>query len=383
MAAVTPGMTAPVPQPVWSLVYNQKDITRDVSVYVTSVSYTDKLSGESDEIQVDLEDSEGRWRDAWYPGKGDTLTLRMGYAGEPLRECGTFSIDEIALSGPPDRVSLRGLATSVTVAMRTRMNRGFENTTLAAIAQRIAGKHHLQLQGQIEPLTLDRVTQYDETDLAFLKRIAGDYGYMVKVTHTHVIFSSLDRLRDVAPAFTFTRRDISRYTFRDTINRIYRGAKHRSQNSRTRQVVTYKADGGESTATTRVPFRLPDTSADTLMLSGRAGNQGNAERRTRAALSLKNQYQKTGTLSLEGNLRLRAGHNLTLSGFGACDGVWLTGSVRHSLTRSGGYTMEAEIARGPVAKKSPGGVSGSKTLTVYKADGGTAQTTAPKKGVRP
>ncbi|EIX3651000.1 phage protein D [Salmonella enterica] len=381
MVAVSADMTAPVPQPAYRLVYNQKDITHDVSVYVTSVTYTDKLSGESDEIQVDLEDSEGRWRDAWYPGKGDTLTLYMGCAGENLRECGTFSVDEIELSGPPDNVSLRGLATSVTAALRTKNSRGFENTTLAAIAQRIAGKHHLQLQGQIEPLTLDRVTQYDETDLAFLKRLAGDYGYMVKVTHTHIIFSSLDALREAAPVFTFTRRDISRYSVRDTINRIYKGAKHRSQNSRTKQVVTYQADGGESTTTVSAATRGHSTSADTLTLSGRTGNQGTAARRTRAALNLKNQYQKVATLSMEGNVRLRAGHNVTLTGFGASDGKWLTGSVRHSMTRSGGYTMDVEAARGPVAKKSSGG--GSKTLTVYRADGSTTQTTAPKKGARP
>ncbi|ELE3269006.1 phage protein D [Salmonella enterica subsp. enterica serovar Muenchen] len=381
MVAVNADMTAPVPQPAYRLVYNQKDITHDVSVYVTSVTYTDKLSGESDEIQVDLEDSEGRWRDAWYPGKGDTLTLYMGCAGENLRECGTFSVDEIELSGPPDNVSLRGLATSVTAALRTKNSRGFENTTLAAIAQRIAGKHHLQLQGQIESLTLDRVTQYDETDLAFLKRLAGDYGYMVKVTHTHIIFSSLDALREAAPVFTFTRRDISRYSVRDTINRIYKGAKHRSQNSRTKQVVTYQADGGESTTTVSAATRGHSTSADTLTLSGRTGNQGTAARRTRAALNLKNQYQKVATLSMEGNVRLRAGHNVTLTGFGASDGKWLTGSVRHSMTRSGGYTMDVEAARGPVAKKSSGG--GSKTLTVYRADGSTTQTTAPKKGARP
>ncbi|ENR1918581.1 phage protein D [Salmonella enterica] len=381
MVAVNADMTAPVPQPAYRLVYNQKDITHDVSVYVTSVTYTDKLSGESDEIQVDLEDSEGRWRDAWYPGKGDTLTLYMGCAGENLRECGTFSVDEIELSGPPDNVSLRGLATSVTAALRTKNSRGFENTTLAAIAQRIAGKHHLQLQGQIEPLTLDRVTQYDETDLAFLKRLAGDYGYMVKVTHTHIIFSSLDALRGAAPVFTFTRSDISRYSVRDTINRIYKGAKHRSQNSRTKQVVTYQADGGESTTTVSASTRGHSTSADTLTLSSRTGNQGTAARRTRAALNLKNQYQKVATLSMEGNVRLRAGHNVTLTGFGTSDGKWLTGSVRHSMTRSGGYTMDVEVARGPVAKKSSGG--GSKTLTVYRADGSTTQTTTPKKGARP
>lgn len=388
MVAVNADMTAPVPQPAYRLVYNQKDITHDVSVYVTSVTYTDKLSGESDEIQVDLEDSEGRWRDAWYPGKGDTLTLYMGCVGENLRECGTFSVDEIELSGPPDNVSLRGLATSVTAALRTKNSRGFENTTLAAIAQRIAGKHHLQLQGQIEPLTLDRVTQYDETDLAFLTRLAGDYGYMVKVTHTHIIFSSLDALREAAPVFTFTRRDISRYSVRDTINRIYKGAKHRSQNSRAKKVVTVGVQsGGQIGAVgekTVVVSRGKSTSADTLTLSRRTGNQGTAERHARAALNLKNQYQKVATLSMEGDVRLRAGHNVTLTGFGASDGKWLTGSVRHSMTRSGGYTMDVEVVRGPVSRKTG---SAAKKLVVVgvSPDGSIAQvgtTTSTKKSRR-
>ncbi|EKZ9425987.1 phage protein D [Salmonella enterica] len=378
MAAVNSGTTVPVPQPAWSLVYNQKDITHDVSPYVLSVSYTDKLSGESDEIQVELEDSAGRWRDEWYPGKGDTLALKIGYAGEPLRDCGHFSIDEIELSGPPGQVSLRGLATSVTRAMRTKTSRGFENTTLAAIAERIARKHHLQLQGQIEPLTLDRVTQYDETDLGFLKRIAGEYGYMIKVTHTHVIFSSLDKLREAKPVLTFTPSDIGHYSIRDTINRIYKGARYRHHNSRTKQVVTVgvQADGqtgvvGEKTVTMLHALRGHSTSADMLTLSGRAGNQGTAEHKTRAALNLKNQYQKVATLSMAGNLRLRAGHNVTLAEFGALNGIWLTGSVRHNINRSGGYSVEAEVVRGPVAAKGKHGAGFKKLVVVGQQQDGS------------
>lgn len=376
MAEITPGMTASVSQPAYQMVYNQKDITRDVSTCVMSVSYTDKLSGESDEIQVDLEDSAGRWRDAWYPGNGATLTLKLGYNGQTLRECGAFSIDEVEMSGPPDLISLRGLATSVTTAMRTKTSQGFENTTLAAIAQRIARKHRLQVQGQIAPIMLDRVTQYDETDLAFLKRLAQDYGYMVKVTHTHVIVSELDRLRDAAPVFTITRGEISRYSLRDTINLIYKGAKHRSQNSRTKTpvIVGVQAGGQVSAMDKEDGLSSPEhnTSADTLTLSRRTGNQQTTEQHARAALSGKNQNQKRVTLGMAGNPRLLAGDNITLSGFGAVDGVWLTQSVRHTLTRSGGYSMEVEAARGTVAKKLADGAK--KTLTVYKADGSSVQT---------
>ncbi|EDS5484684.1 hypothetical protein HY28_005285 [Salmonella enterica subsp. enterica] len=122
------------------------------------------------------------------------------------------------------------------------------------------------------------------------------------------------------------------------------------------------------------------TSADMLTLSGRTGNQGAAEHKTRAALNLKNQYQKVATLSMAGNLRLRAGHNVTLAEFGALNGIWLTGSVRHNINRSAGYSIETEVVRGPVAKKSASGAK--KMLTVYQADGGTSQTVAPKKVLR-
>lgn len=241
-----------VPRPAWVVTYGQKDITHDISPYILSVSYTDKLSGESDEIQIVLEDTEQLWQGDWYPGKGDMLTVSLGYAGQKLLAAGTFSIDEIELSGPPDTVSIRGLAASVTSAMRTKSNRGFEGTTLGAIAQRIAKKHGLQLVGKIESLQIDRVTQYAETDLAFLKRLATEYGYMVKITHTQIIFSHLISLHDAPPLKTISRSDISRFSFRDTINRIYKAARLKHQHSQTKKMVTYgvQDDGAVGTVKT-------------------------------------------------------------------------------------------------------------------------------------
>jgi phage protein D len=69
---------------------------------------------------VELDDTDGRWLDAWYPGKGDTLTLKVGYQGEKLLSCGTFSIDEIEVSSPASVVAIRGVATSVNSALRTK-----------------------------------------------------------------------------------------------------------------------------------------------------------------------------------------------------------------------------------------------------------------------
>ncbi|ECE2969948.1 phage protein D [Salmonella enterica] len=370
--------TLPVPEPVFVLRYNLKDITHDITAYATSITFTDKLSGESDELEVELEDSEQRWRDAWYPGMGDTLALQLGFQGRPLTDCGGFSIDEIELSGPPDSVSIRGRSAPVTRAMRTKSNRGFENTTLAAIAGRIARKHKLKLEGQIEPLTLERITQYGESDLAFLKRLANDYGYMVKVTPEKLIFSHLGKLRDAPVIRTITPQEVSRWTLRDTLHEVYKGVKNKHQNSQTRTLVTFNAD---NTTTTRTEKKSSSsgmsTSSDIINTSDRAQNAEEASAKGKAKLDSKNEYKHAGTLSLEGDLSLRAGGSVTLSGFGKSDGKWLIISARHSLARSSGLTTDIDIARG-LKHKAGAGKKQARTLTVFHANGTTEQVKADK-----
>ncbi|HHR4769116.1 TPA: phage late control D family protein [Salmonella enterica] len=372
--------TLPVPEPVFVLRYNLKDITHDISAYATSITFTDKLSGESDELEIELEDSEQRWRDAWYPGMGDTLSLQLGYKRQTLTDCGGFSIDEIELSGPPDSVSIRGRSAPVTRAMRTKSNRGFENTTLAAIAGRIARKHKLKLEGQIEPLTLERITQYGESDLAFLKRLAQDYGYMVKVTPEKLIFSHLGKLRDAPVIRTITPQEVSRWTLRDTLHEVYKGVKNKHQNSQTRTLVTFNADNTTTTRTEKTTTSPGmSTSSDILNTSDRAQNGEEARAKGQAKLDSKNDYKHAGTLSLEGDLSLRAGGSVTLSGFGKSDGKWLIISARHSLARSGGLTTDIDIARG-LKHKADAGQKQARTLTVFKADNTTEQVEVGKKG---
>ena len=42
--------------------YNNKDISVDISKYLKSISYTDNLSGEADDLQITLEDKAGIWQ---------------------------------------------------------------------------------------------------------------------------------------------------------------------------------------------------------------------------------------------------------------------------------------------------------------------------------
>ncbi|ECN1535693.1 phage late control D family protein, partial [Salmonella enterica subsp. enterica serovar Enteritidis] len=196
------------------------------------------------------------------------------------------------------------------------------------------------------PLTIDRVTQYAETDVAFLKRLASEYGYTVKVTATELIFSHLPTLRCLAPVKTLRRTDVSHYTFKDTINRIYKNATVQHQNSKQKELVIYTHDSQEKTSA-----RGAATSADTLKINSRAPDTGAAQAKANAALDSHNEYQQTGTLSLMGCPQLTAGNKIELSDFGVLSGQWLIDKSMHKLTRSGGYTTEIDISRGPATSQ--------------------------------
>ncbi|HGW4609238.1 TPA: phage late control D family protein [Enterobacter chengduensis] len=367
--------------PVFTLWYLKKNITSDITPFVTRITYSDNIKNESDTIEVELDDTDGRWLDAWYPGKGDTLTLKVGYQGEKLLSCGTFSIDEIEVSSPASVVSIRGVATSVNSALRTKSSRGFEGTTLAAIAGRIAKKHQLKLVGSIEAIKIDRVTQYAETDVAFLHRLASEYGYAVKIVSDQLIFSHLATLRSQEPVRQLKPQDVARYSLRDTINRVYKSARVKHQKSSTKKLIVYEADGSTSESSTQIKGGKV-TSADRLQVNSRVSDPDSARIKADSALASHNEYQQSGSLTLMGASQLTAGNKIDLSGFGQLSGPWLITTARHTLDRSSGYVTELDVARGPVTrgKAKKGNKTGKpQTLTVYKPDGTTSTVIKEKK----
>lgn len=339
MVAIT--TTSDVSQPTFTLWYEQKDITHDITPFVTHISYSNNIKSESDEIDVQLDDSDGRWCRQWYPGKGDKLTLKLGYLNQPLLDCGTFSIDEIELASPPSTVSIRGVATSVNSALRTKTSRGFEDTTLTAIASRVAQKHGLKMVGKIEPVLLDRVTQYAETDVGFLKRIASEYGYAVKVTMDQLIFSHLETLRSQAALLKLSPMDVTTYSLRDTINQVYKQARVKHQNSKEKKLVVSEVNSA-GTAT-----RGKATSDDTLKVEVRAPNDSTAQIKANAALDNHNEQQRSGSVALQGTPQLTAGNKIELINFGELSGCWLIEMARHRFDRSSGYVTEIDITSGP------------------------------------
>lgn len=329
-----------VREPDFVLLYNQRDISRDVTEYVTQISFDDYLTGQSDSIEIELEDRDGRWRSSWYPGKGDTLELRLGYAGA-LINCGLFEIDELEVSLAPDTVSLRALSTGVQPSWRTRRTEAFEDMPLRKLVETVAGRHGFSVEGNILDLTIDRITQHQERDIEFLNRIAEDYGHAFRLLGKRLVFTHFERLRAQAPALRFKPTDLKPGTsFRDTIRGVYSAARHTFHDAKSRKLSIIDISTGVVTA----GDTGTEASGDLLRLSSR-GTDDMRKAKARAAIERDNMEQTNGRLVLEGHSALVAGICISLEQFGKLSGKYLVYSAHHRIARRGGYATTASVKR--------------------------------------
>ncbi len=319
--------------PRWILVYEGKNITAPITPYVLSVRYTDHLEGQSDEVEIVVEDSAQRWKNAWYPQKGDQLNLQIGYENDPngLMPCGDFQVDQVEMAGPPDTVTIRGLAAAITPALRTRKSKAFENTTLGNIAQAVAAQYGYSVVGIIEDSPIARITQNRERDLQFLRRVAADYGYVFSLRGNRLVFYRRDDLQNNAVIATIDRKTMTSFSLKDKTSRIYRAAKCSYWDPKTKKLLT----AGVSNKGVK--------GGDTLVITERCENRKQAVAKAKAALQKANIRQVEGNLTFPGNPLVLAGSNIEVTGMGQLSDTYMLRQTTHSIDRDGGYATDAEV----------------------------------------
>ena len=316
--------------PTFKLEYNQKNITHDVSDYVISIDYIDYEHGQSDEISITFEDSEGLWNGAWIPSKGDALRLYIGYSGEQLLNCGIFEIDEIEYETPPDTLTVKALATGIKKSFRQKNSIGYENKTLKQIASEVAKRHQLTLVGEIEDIKVERITQNQERDLTFLKRLAEQYGYIFKIAEGNLVFYKTEKLLSAKSAKILYKSEITNARFVEKTSHLYKSVSVAYRNPKTGKDVTAIAKNEKC------------VKGDSLKLSVRAENKKQALIMAKAALQ-KGNYTIEGTLAMQGNPFLIAGLNIETKDFGYFSGKYHITEAHHRIDKLMGYSTSLEV----------------------------------------
>lgn len=319
-------------KPYLKVTYNGKNITADISRSLTAFTYTDNLS-EADALDIDLEDSEQKWQNEWYPEKGAIITAEIGIDGGLTLDCGVFEIDEIELLGAPDSVTIRCIAAGFKKGQkRSRKSHVHEGKTLSEIVRTIASAAGLTVQGKISDVRVGRLVQRKERDLRFLRRLAKEYGYTFNVRGTNLIFINKSELEDAKAVAAYAKTDLLSFSIRDKSTNTYKSASIKYHNPETGETIQHKeSDGGSE-----------DTD-DNLELKFTAETQAQARLMTKAALREANKLQQSGSVSLPGSPLLCAGNVIELQGLGKLSGDYIIKSSAHSIANDTGWIVDAEI----------------------------------------
>jgi phage protein D len=340
----------PVPSPAWQLKYRGGPITSRISKMLVSIEYTSFESGASPDLELTLEDRDKRWQNQWFPQRGDEVDLSIGY-DQNLTSCGTFQIDEVELTFPPDQVKVKCLAAIITPDARTPISQQYETVDLGAIAKTIASKHGWTLVHAPEQINIqyERVTQNQETDLEFLHRLSRENNYDFTIKGGQLIFFSRTQLEAAAPIAIFRRGDgnIISGNFTAKTQATYKSATVSYQNPDTKALITGTAEADPPVAV-----------GDTLTLQMQCENAQDATQKARAALHDYNMLIVTGTLEITGQT-IPAGKPVEIKGFGKFDGNFMIAKAIHRVSRSDGYKTRLELR----SLNAPADGSGAATAT--------------------
>lgn len=331
-----------VPRTTFTLLYEGRDISRDLQSIVQSIEYTDRLTQSSPDLTITVDDSELLWIGSWLPGQGDRVTLIVQYEDTNIAlNAGSFQFDALEVSGPPNVARIRFLATDITKALRTNQNEAYENISLRGIAQTIADRHNLTIVGEIPDITFKRKTQQEKTDLEFLSDLASEYGLLVKIENDNLVFYSWEEL-DAADSVSTLEYKLNspeqslirRFRVRLKSRNTYKDVKVSYFNPDTAETV--EGEASDSNIST----------GDSLVLTERVESPQQAKARAAEELRKANAEQLTGTIDLhQGRSDAVAGSNWDLSGFGKLDGKWQAMEVRHRIRPGSGWDCSMRMRR--------------------------------------
>lgn len=256
---------------------------------------------------------------------GKDLTLDMG----------TFEIDSVDMSGPPDKVTVK--STSIPYTSKLRMekkNKAWEKISLKGIGQEIAGKNGLKLMYEAsDNPTYKRKEQVQTSDIKFLQNLCHAAGMALKVTTlTIVIYDAAEY--DKKPAVRTFKKGSG-----DIIS--YKMGTKLTDTAYTSCHVSYTdPDSKETIEYTYTPDSKTGT-GQTLEVNEKVNSKAEAIRLAKKRLREKNTQEYTASLKVVGDVSLVAGITVKLKGFQQFDKKYKVTQAKHNLLD--GYTVDLSL----------------------------------------
>ncbi len=318
--------------PKYTILANNQDITELINGRLLSLTVTDEIGAISDTLSIELDDRDSVFE---IPPRGAELIVSLGY--KDLYPMGRFIMDEVEVKCPPQTLILTARATNASLdhigAFKALRTQSWEKQTLTDTIHTIAMRYGLMvsISNDYKQIQVSHIDQTEESDSAFIQRLASDYGAAVKIAGGKLLF--IEPLSGKFPDGTRMPEipvdDISAYRMRISDRGKYEKIVAKYYDLDTAEEKEVSVGTGSPSYTLRETY----TSAD----------------RAKAAAQAKLHETTTGThtltMDIVGNPLIGAESVISVSGIraDAC-GLWVVKSAKHTLNGSG-YKTQIEATR--------------------------------------
>lgn len=328
------------------IIYNGKNVTRDIIEDLLDFTYIDVASGQTDTLAIILKDDTNRWINKWFPKEGDYIKAYIKVKNWEKQSdnrkllCGKFLLDDFNFDGPPTNCELNGIASPInTNFAHTEKTKTWKNVTIEGIASSIAKNAGIKLSYSGGTHKIKELEQSGQTDLKFLFSLCEDYNLAMKLYNAKLVIFDETQYEKKKSAGTITKSQCSSYSLNSTLVGIYHGV-----------VINYKSlitvagkrkKKKKKTLTLSYKYMLKPGKR-ILKVNQRAESLKDAEIKAKAALRKANKKETTVTLKLKGDIKYLAGTCYDITGFGKFNGKYYIDKVTHNISRAG-YTVTLEM----------------------------------------
>ena len=347
------------PRPAYRIKVGKKDITGRFQGRLISLTLTDNSGFEADQLDIELDDSDGKLD---LPEKGVRLSLSLGWEGAGLVDKGTYKVDELEHTGPPDRLVIRARSADMDGGLTTRREGSYAGKTVAQIVQSIAlrNKFTWLVGKKLADQVITHVDQTGESDANFLSRLAKEFDAIATVKNGTLLFIPAGEPTSgsglLLPTVNITRASGDTHTFSVADRENYNGVKAHYQDTRAgvRGEVVIDASNAVATKEKRAPkgkkkkqetVQANPNPDNVKVLRHTYASRSNAERAARAEWQKIQRGVATFNITLaRGRAELFPSLHAKVSGWKPqIDGTgWSVGRVVHSLNDSG-FTTAVEL----------------------------------------
>ncbi|MBH3307930.1 late control protein [Pseudomonas mosselii] len=327
-------------KPMYQVVANGRDITAKINDRVLLLRTVDKPGMDSDEFELRLDDRDGA---VAVPPRGAKIEISLGYEGRGLVRLGSYTVDEVEVSGPSDTLVIRGKASDMRGSGKTTRSGSWEGVPLSQIVSDVAARNGWTPVCPVQT-KVERVDQRGESDFNFITRLARQYDCTAKVADGKLLVLPREAGQSASgkgfATITIRREDVSRWTFRQGDRSAQKAVKTQHQDPKDGKLKVVELENDDA------PDGLPAVHTDRHIYP----NKTAAESAAKARLAAFN--RSTGTMRLEmvGRTDLFAERKINAQGFKAgFDGEYLVESVEQVFTQ-GGWSTTVETNGGKQGK---------------------------------